>query len=390
MVMQVVPLQPMEVHGGADIHPAVHGGPHAGAGGDVLKEAVTPWRTHAGADSWQELQPMDRSPCRSRFSGRTSDPVGDPCWSSLFLKNCTLWKGPTLEQFVKNCSLWEGPTMEKLMKDSILWEGPHGGAREEHEEEGVAETKCYELTPTRILPVPLGGQQGGDRGVENEGVKFSLGRRGSGRKGILPGCQLQFWKVVGLLETLGPASCLPAPIPKIMTSNDLHLRIIFAKPEAEAERFAEWQPSIELNSGEEFKEAGNTEIGFLLIKMHISTNTFTRLESMSQLPIGAIKRRVVLLFFWARGSVLCAGVCVWVSVTAPGVGPGTGGPCVCGAATGETGMHACQLSTYLDIRKNLFTERVVKHWNRLPREVVESPSLKEFKKCVDVALWDMV
>ncbi|KAK4830574.1 hypothetical protein QYF61_011752 [Mycteria americana] len=43
----------------------------------------------------------------------------------------------------------------------------------------------------------------------------------------------------------------------------------------------------------------------------------------------------------------------------------------------------------LDVRKNLFTEGVVKHWNRLPREVVELPSLEEFKKHVDVAFQDI-
>ena len=41
-----------------------------------------------------------------------------------------------------------------------------------------------------------------------------------------------------------------------------------------------------------------------------------------------------------------------------------------------------------DIRKNFFTERAVKHWNRLPSDGVGPPSLKGFKRCVDDALRD--
>ncbi|KFP10463.1 hypothetical protein Z169_02453, partial [Egretta garzetta] len=44
----------------------------------------------------------------------------------------------------------------------------------------------------------------------------------------------------------------------------------------------------------------------------------------------------------------------------------------------------------LDIRKEFFTMKVVKHWNRLPREVVEAPSLETFKARLDGALSNLI
>ncbi|PKU49548.1 hypothetical protein llap_101 [Limosa lapponica baueri] len=63
---------------------------------------------------------------------------------------------------------------------------------------------------------------------------------------------------------------------------------------------------------------------------------------------------------------------------------------VCSGRMRGNGFKLEKSRSRLDIRKKFFTMRVVDHWNRLPREVVEAPSLEIFKVRFDEALGNLV
>ena len=58
--------------------------------------------------------------------------------------------------------------------------------------------------------------------------------------------------------------------------------------------------------------------------------------------------------------------------------------------TRGNGFKLAQGTFRLDIRRKFLTQRVVMHWNRLPKEVVDAPSLEAFKARLGVALGSLV
>jgi len=63
---------------------------------------------------------------------------------------------------------------------------------------------------------------------------------------------------------------------------------------------------------------------------------------------------------------------------------------VCSSRTRGSGHKLEQGKFHTNMRKNIFTVRVTKHWNRLPREAVESPSMEIFKTHLDICLCNML
>ena len=87
-------------------------------------------------------------------------------------------------------------------------------------------------------------------------------------------------------------------------------------------------------------------------------------------------RDLIAAFYYLKGAYKDAGEGLFISD--------------CSNRTRDNGFKLKQGKFRLDLRKKFFTVRVVRHWNRLAKEVINAPSLAVFEARLDRTLGNMV
>jgi len=109
---------------------------------------------------------------------------------------------------------------------------------------------------------------------------------------------------------------------------------------------------------------------------HKSSEEWLRKLGLFSLEKRRLKTDLIVLYNYLKGDCCKVGVGLFSQLIS--------------TRTGANGLKLHQSCFGLDIRKNVFTERVVRHWNRLPKEAGLPPFLEVFKRCVDMAFRSMV